>query len=142
MHKIWILDHPSKQVMVMKIKGCNFFWNTHTSYALLFWNVGIIAIALPSWHKISFFLSFFLFFGNCGCPGQPIRTLTNPPMPKVNDHVNFQWPWNLWHSNWWLLGSKLKTWPIKLYSSGWFLSFFVMLCDFKGDTVVTNSYRV
>jgi hypothetical protein len=38
--------------------------------------------------------------------------------PKVNDQVSFQWSWDLWHSNWWLLKSKLKTWPIKLHLSG------------------------
>ena len=41
--------------------------------------------------------------------------------PEVNDHVNLQWSWSLWHLNWWSLESKLKAWSFKLHSSWFFL---------------------
>jgi hypothetical protein len=34
---------------------------------------------------------------------------------EVNDNVSFQWPWGLWDSNWWLLGSKSRVWPLELH---------------------------
>ena len=46
-----------------------------------------------------------------------MRTLINPTSPEVNDHVNFQWPWNLWDSNWWPLENEPKIWPDKLHPS-------------------------
>jgi hypothetical protein len=35
--------------------------------------------------------------------------------PEINDYASLQWPWDLWNSNWWSLGNKLKTWSVKLY---------------------------
>jgi hypothetical protein len=61
----------------------------------------------------------FFFFLLRGCPGQLARTSTNPTGPEVNDHVSLQWPWGLWDSNWWPLGSKPRAWPVELHPSGY-----------------------
>jgi hypothetical protein len=84
-----------------------------------------ITTLIPNIKYILFIFFFFFFYR---------RFLTNlcvsqliPQDPKINDHISFQWPWNLLNSNWWFPGSKPQTWPIKLHPSeffSFFLSFF------------------
>jgi hypothetical protein len=35
--------------------------------------------------------------------------------PEVDDQVSIRWPWDLWHSNRWLLKNKPNIWPVELH---------------------------
>jgi hypothetical protein len=66
--------------------SCYFLWQCHVYTAKL--HVGQVM-------SISSSQLFFFFLINVDIPGQLTYISTNPMGPEVNDHVNFQWPWDL-----------------------------------------------